>query len=216
MKARRYTAGYIDTVKLGSSINELLAERDFTKLNQSVHMTSWACPFEREGELLVRDQKGYYLCRTCDQAGDIFSLVQKLDHVTFTEAIALIGERFKPGSSQLRNNLDLEKRMNNTFTTNEPHCQSDPLAEECPDQDCEHLDESNAVPMYAAEGRQTSVGILNEVGEVIGHFDGPVEVRAFALRLLDLGSNLLKAENDRPRLNDADVVQLKDFRGEQS
>lgn len=47
------------------------------------------CPFheERSPSFHVRPQVGFYHCFGCGEGGDVFTFLQKMDHVTFSEAV---------------------------------------------------------------------------------------------------------------------------------
>ena len=47
------------------------------------------CPFheERSPSFHVRPQVGFYHCFGCGEGGDVFTFLQKMDHVTFQEAV---------------------------------------------------------------------------------------------------------------------------------
>lgn len=53
------------------------------------------CPFhdERSPSFHVRPGVGYYHCFGCGESGDVFSFVQKMDHLSFTETIERLAER---------------------------------------------------------------------------------------------------------------------------
>lgn len=53
------------------------------------------CPFhdERSPSFHVRPGVGYYHCFGCGESGDVFSFVQKTDHLSFTETIERLAER---------------------------------------------------------------------------------------------------------------------------
>lgn len=53
------------------------------------------CPFhdERSPSFHVRPQNGYYHCFGCGESGDVYSFVQKMDHLSFTEAIERLAAR---------------------------------------------------------------------------------------------------------------------------
>lgn len=53
------------------------------------------CPFhdERSPSFHVRPQVGYYHCFGCGESGDVYSFVQKMDHLSFTEAIERLAAR---------------------------------------------------------------------------------------------------------------------------
>ena len=47
------------------------------------------CPFhdERSPSFHVRPQVGFYHCFGCGEGGDVFTFLQKMDHVSFSEAV---------------------------------------------------------------------------------------------------------------------------------
>lgn len=53
------------------------------------------CPFheERSPSFHVRPQVGFYHCFGCGEGGDVFSFLQKMDHVTFSEAVERLAGR---------------------------------------------------------------------------------------------------------------------------
>ncbi len=53
------------------------------------------CPFhdERSPSFNVRPQVGYYHCFGCGESGDVFSFLQRMDHVSFQEAVERVAAR---------------------------------------------------------------------------------------------------------------------------
>ena len=53
------------------------------------------CPFhdERSPSFNVRPQVGYYHCFGCGESGDVFSFLQRMDHVSFQEAVERMAAR---------------------------------------------------------------------------------------------------------------------------
>src|SRR5688572_5168453 len=53
------------------------------------------CPFheERSPSFHVRPTVGFYHCFGCGEGGDVFSFLQKMDHVTFQEAVERLAAR---------------------------------------------------------------------------------------------------------------------------
>jgi hypothetical protein len=51
------------------------------------------CPFhdDRYPSLYVNPEKGVFLCRACQESGDVFDFIQKLDGLTFPEACKALG-----------------------------------------------------------------------------------------------------------------------------
>src|SRR4051794_4000001 len=53
------------------------------------------CPFheERSPSFHVRPQVGFYHCFGCGEGGDVFTFLQRMDHVTFQEAVERMAAR---------------------------------------------------------------------------------------------------------------------------
>lgn len=53
------------------------------------------CPFhdERSPSFHVRPQMGYYHCFGCQESGDVISFIQKMDHISFSEAVEKLAGR---------------------------------------------------------------------------------------------------------------------------
>ncbi|HEX8958709.1 MAG TPA: CHC2 zinc finger domain-containing protein, partial [Solirubrobacterales bacterium] len=54
------------------------------------------CPFhdERSPSFHVTPVKGFYHCFGCQEGGDVITFVQKVDHLTFTEAVEKLAGRY--------------------------------------------------------------------------------------------------------------------------
>lgn len=78
----------IDEVRSRINIADVVG--DFVTLKSAgVGSMKGLCPFhdERSPSFHVRPQVGYYHCFGCGEGGDIFTFLQKMDHVTFSEAV---------------------------------------------------------------------------------------------------------------------------------
>ena len=78
----------IDEVRSRINIADVVG--DFVTLKSAgVGSMKGLCPFhdERSPSFHVRPQVGYYHCFGCGEGGDVFTFLQKMDHVTFTEAV---------------------------------------------------------------------------------------------------------------------------------
>src|SRR4030088_1730345 len=53
------------------------------------------CPFHDEKRLLfnVGPNHGHFHCFGCGEGGDVYAFVQKIEHVTFVEAVELLADR---------------------------------------------------------------------------------------------------------------------------
>jgi DNA primase len=78
----------IDEVRSRINIADVVG--DYVTLKSAgVGSMKGLCPFhdERSPSFHVRPQVGYYHCFGCGEGGDVFTFLQKMDHVTFSEAV---------------------------------------------------------------------------------------------------------------------------------
>ena len=60
---------------------------------------NWAkCPFhgngnERTPSFAINDKEGFYHCFGCGESGDMFTFVEKMDHVSFSEAVEILAKK---------------------------------------------------------------------------------------------------------------------------
>ena len=86
--AGRIRAEDVQTVKERSSITDIV--RDHVTLRPAgIGSMKGLCPFhdEKTPSFTVREAVGAYHCFGCGEGGDVISFVQKLDHLTFAEAV---------------------------------------------------------------------------------------------------------------------------------
>jgi len=84
----------IDEVRARTNIAEIVG--DFVTLKSAgVGSMKGLCPFheERSPSFHVRPQVGLYHCFGCNEGGDVFSFLQKMDHVSFAEAVERLAGR---------------------------------------------------------------------------------------------------------------------------
>ncbi|MFC8302177.1 DNA primase [Specibacter sp. NPDC057265] len=78
----------IDEVRTRTDLKEMV---DAYVTLKSAGIGSWKglCPFhdERSPSFHVRPQMGYFHCFGCQESGDVISFIQKMDHITFSEAV---------------------------------------------------------------------------------------------------------------------------------
>ena len=69
------------------------------------------CPFhhEKSPSFFVNDTMGYYKCFGCGEHGDIFSFVQKYEHLTFREALEYLAK--KAGITLSSKNYDPQEKL---------------------------------------------------------------------------------------------------------
>lgn len=85
-----------DVEELKHRVNIADVVADYVTLKSAgVGSMKGLCPFhdERSPSFHVRPQVGYYHCFGCGESGDVYSFVQKMDHLTFTEAIERLAQR---------------------------------------------------------------------------------------------------------------------------
>lgn len=78
----------IDEVRARTNIEDIVGEY-VTLKSAGVGSKKGLCPFhdERTPSFHVRPQLGFYHCFGCGESGDVFSFLQKMDHVTFVESV---------------------------------------------------------------------------------------------------------------------------------
>ncbi|WAL41012.1 DNA primase [Brevibacterium sp. BRM-1] len=84
----------IDEVRSRTRIDDVVG--DYVTLKSAgVDSKKGLCPFhdERTPSFHVRPQVGMYHCFGCGESGDVFSFLQKLDGLTFVEAVERLAER---------------------------------------------------------------------------------------------------------------------------
>jgi DNA primase len=84
----------IDEVRSRINIADVIGDY-VTLKNAGVGSMKGLCPFheERSPSFHVRPQVGFYHCFGCGEGGDVFTFLQKMDHVTFSEAVERMAAR---------------------------------------------------------------------------------------------------------------------------
>ncbi|HWU48156.1 MAG TPA: DNA primase [Humibacter sp.] len=105
--AGRIRQGDVEEVKSRTNIADIVG--DYVSLKSAgVGSMKGLCPFhdERSPSFHVRPQVGLYHCFGCGESGDVYSFLQKMDHVTFAEAVERLAARlgytlhFEDGGAQ--------------------------------------------------------------------------------------------------------------------
>jgi len=84
----------IDEVRSRTNLADIVG--DYVTLKSAgVGSMKGLCPFhdERSPSFHVRPQVGFYHCFGCGEGGDVYSFLQKMDHVTFQEAVERLAGR---------------------------------------------------------------------------------------------------------------------------
>ena len=84
----------IDEVRSRSNLGDIVS--DYVTLKSAgVGSMKGLCPFheERSPSFHVRPQVGFYHCFGCGEGGDVFTFLQKMDHVSFSEAVERMAAR---------------------------------------------------------------------------------------------------------------------------
>ncbi|MDQ1555799.1 MAG: primase [Actinomycetota bacterium] len=84
----------IDEVRARTNLADIVGDY-VTLKNAGVGSMKGLCPFheERSPSFHVRPQVGFYHCFGCGEGGDVFTFLQKMDHVTFSEAVERMAAR---------------------------------------------------------------------------------------------------------------------------
>jgi DNA primase len=92
--AGRIRQSDVDEVKARTNIADIVGEHVNLK-SAGVGSMKGLCPFhdERSPSFHVRPQLGFYHCFGCGESGDVYSFLQRMDHVSFTEAVERLAGR---------------------------------------------------------------------------------------------------------------------------
>src|SRR3954451_1581700 len=85
---------FAPTVKQQADIVRIIGE--YVKLKRSgAQNYSGLCPFhsEKTGSLSVHATRQFFHCFGCGASGDVFSFVQKIENITFPEAVRLVAQK---------------------------------------------------------------------------------------------------------------------------
>lgn len=84
----------VDEVKARTNIADIVGDHVSLK-SAGVGSLKGLCPFhdERSPSFHVRPQLGFYHCFGCGESGDVYSFMQKMDHVSFAEAVERLAGR---------------------------------------------------------------------------------------------------------------------------
>ncbi|MGG7464078.1 DNA primase [Plantibacter sp. YIM 135347] len=92
--AGRIRQSDVEEVKSRTNIADVVG--DYVQLKSAgVGSMKGLCPFhdERSPSFHVRPQVGLYHCFGCGESGDVYSFLQRMDHVTFAESVERLAQR---------------------------------------------------------------------------------------------------------------------------
>ncbi|GAA1812303.1 DNA primase [Agromyces neolithicus] len=92
--AGRIRQSDVDEVKARTNIADIIGDHVSLK-SAGVGSLKGLCPFhdERSPSFNVRPGVGYYHCFGCGESGDVYTFLQRMDHVSFTEAVERLAAR---------------------------------------------------------------------------------------------------------------------------
>jgi len=92
--AGRIRQSDVEEVKARTNIADIVGEHVSLK-SAGVGSMKGLCPFhdERSPSFHVRPQLGFYHCFGCGESGDVYTFLQRMDHVTFSEAVERLAGR---------------------------------------------------------------------------------------------------------------------------
>jgi DNA primase len=113
----RIRAEVVAAVKERTSIEDVVREH-VTLRQGGVGSLKGLCPFhdEKSPSFNVRPQLGVWHCFGCGEGGDVLSFVQKVDHLTFSEAVERLADRagiaveYEEGGGAPRRREDVGRR----------------------------------------------------------------------------------------------------------
>ena len=88
------SADFAQTVKQQADIVRIIGE--YIRLKKSgAQNLSGLCPFHKEktGSFSVHATRQYYHCFGCHESGDVFSFIQKIENLSFPEAVRLVAQK---------------------------------------------------------------------------------------------------------------------------
>ncbi|MDN6302371.1 MAG: DNA primase [Brachybacterium sp.] len=85
----------VDSVRERSRLDEVVSEH-VTLRTAGIGSMKGLCPFhdEKTPSFNVRPQLGHWHCFGCGEGGDVISFVQKINHLSFVEAVEMLAARY--------------------------------------------------------------------------------------------------------------------------
>ena len=88
----RYSDDIIEEVRMKNDIVDVVSQ--YVKLNKRGSTYFGLCPFhnEKTPSFSVSPEKGFYYCFGCHESGDVFHFLQKMEGITFMEAVERVAD----------------------------------------------------------------------------------------------------------------------------
>ncbi|WZL74657.1 DNA primase [Clostridiaceae bacterium 35-E11] len=85
--------GFIEEVKAHNDIVEIISK--YVELKKTGNNYKGLCPFhsEKTPSFIVSDDKQYFHCFGCGEAGDVIHFIMKMENLDFVDAVTQLGER---------------------------------------------------------------------------------------------------------------------------
>ncbi len=85
----------VDSVRERSRLDEVVSEH-VTLRSAGIGSMKGLCPFhdEKTPSFNIRPQLGHWHCFGCGEGGDVISFVQKINHLSFVEAVEMLAARY--------------------------------------------------------------------------------------------------------------------------
>src|SRR5699024_11485773 len=85
----------VDSVRAGSRLDEVVSEPVALR-SAGIGSMKGLCPFhdEKPPAFNIRPQLGHWHCFGCGEGGDVISFVQKINHLSFVEAVEMLAARY--------------------------------------------------------------------------------------------------------------------------
>ena len=85
----------VDLVRERARLDEVVSEH-VTLRTAGIGSMKGLCPFhdEKTPSFNIRPQLGHWHCFGCGEGGDVISFVQKINHLSFVEAVEMLAGRY--------------------------------------------------------------------------------------------------------------------------
>jgi DNA primase len=93
MSNQKTLPDFAQTVKQHADIVKIIGE--YVRLKAGAQNYTGLCPFhsEKTPAFAVHGARRFYYCFGCHETGDVFSFIQKIENVTFPEAVKMVAAK---------------------------------------------------------------------------------------------------------------------------